>query len=274
MKKILVALMAICMVITLCVTLTSCAHKCEFSTDWSKDATHHWHACIGEECVEVADKAEHVWDNACDTSCNTCGQTRTTEHNWNAGEITTKPTQAKDGVKTFTCTICSETKTETVPFTGLTVDEWNDAFSSSSIENFTYNEASSTKGSGMTMDTEVTYKFTEDKAYVKMLMAGQTQEETINDKLTANALRKQMVDSIRELAVFADYSYDAATKTYKAVRDIKIDSLDASTSDITLKFNDDNKLVELKYTVEFEMSGIDFTATSTVTLSDYGTTKI
>lgn len=274
MKKILVSLMAICMVITLCVTLTSCAHKCEFSTDWSKDATHHWHACIGEECVEVADKAEHVWDNACDTSCNTCGQTRTTEHVWNAGEITTKPTQAKDGVKTYTCTVCSETKTETVPFTGLTVDEWNDAFSSSSVENFTYNEASSTKGSGMTMDTEVTYKFTEDKAYVKMHMAGQRQEETVNDKLTANALRKQMVDSIRELAVFADYSYDAATKTYKAVRDIKIDSLDASTSDITLKFNDDNKLVELKYTVEFEMSGIDFTATSTVTLSDYGTTKI
>ena len=274
MKKFLVVLMAICMVITLCVTLTSCAHKCEFSTDWSKDATHHWHACIGEECVEVADKAEHVWDNACDTSCNTCGQTRTTEHNWNAGEITTKPTQAKDGVKTFTCTVCSETKTETVPFTGLTAEEWNESFSASVFENFSYSENASTISTGITVDTEVSYKFTKNGAYMKMVVTGQTQEETVTDKTTVEELRKQMVDSIKDLANHSDYTYDAATKTYKANKAVEVEALGASTTDITLKFDDNNRLVEIKYTVEFEMMDMEFTGKSTVTLFDYGTTAI
>ncbi len=262
------------MVLTLCVSLTSCAHKCEFSTDWSKDATHHWHACIGEECVEVADKAEHNYDNACDTSCNTCGQTRTTEHTWDEGVITTKPTQAQDGVKTFTCTVCAQTRTEAVLFRGLTTEEWNAAFDSSVFNNFTYKEAASTSGSGISMDTETIYKFTENNAYLEMTMAGDSQKETVNDKATVNELRNQLVASIKDLTGYNKFEYDAQTKSYKAIEAIKIDSLDAYTSNITLKFDNDNRLVELKYSVEFETMGIEFTATSTVTLFNYGTTTI
>lgn len=36
-------------------------------------------------------------------------------HSWDGGVVTTQPTCIKDGVKTFTCTVCKETKTETVP---------------------------------------------------------------------------------------------------------------------------------------------------------------
>ena len=39
-------------------------------------------------------------------------------HTWNEGEITTPATETEDGVKTFTCTRCGETRTETIPATG------------------------------------------------------------------------------------------------------------------------------------------------------------
>jgi|GEM_PF-3112779 hypothetical protein len=36
-------------------------------------------------------------------------------HTWNAGEVTTAPTYTTVGVKTFTCKICGETRTESIP---------------------------------------------------------------------------------------------------------------------------------------------------------------
>ena len=39
-------------------------------------------------------------------------------HKWNEGEITTEPTCTEEGVKTFTCTVCGETRTETVAALG------------------------------------------------------------------------------------------------------------------------------------------------------------
>ncbi|MBQ7086472.1 MAG: S-layer homology domain-containing protein, partial [Clostridia bacterium] len=39
------------------------------------------------------------------------------EHQWNDGEVTTEATCGEAGVKTFTCTLCGETKTESVPAT-------------------------------------------------------------------------------------------------------------------------------------------------------------
>ena len=41
-------------------------------------------------------------------------------HSWNEGEITTSPTCENAGVKTYTCTVCNETKTETIAATGHT----------------------------------------------------------------------------------------------------------------------------------------------------------
>ena len=39
-------------------------------------------------------------------------------HVWDDGKLTTQPTATKDGVKTFTCTRCGATRTETIPATG------------------------------------------------------------------------------------------------------------------------------------------------------------
>ncbi len=50
-------------------------------TEWSSDATHHWHECTGCSGQQF-EKAEHIYDSACDTDCNTCGYVRTVEHSY------------------------------------------------------------------------------------------------------------------------------------------------------------------------------------------------
>ncbi len=49
-----------------------------------------------------------------------CCQTKVQEgtHNWNEGAVTTSPTCTTAGVKTYTCTVCSATKTEAIPASG------------------------------------------------------------------------------------------------------------------------------------------------------------
>ena len=50
--------------------------------------------------------------------CLTCGEiAETADHTWNDGKITTEPTTTTEGVKTYTCTACGDTKTEVVPKT-------------------------------------------------------------------------------------------------------------------------------------------------------------
>ena len=52
-------------------------------------------------------------DSYVDTYVNALG------HAWDNGKVTKQPTEAETGVKTFTCTRCGETKTETIPATGV-----------------------------------------------------------------------------------------------------------------------------------------------------------
>ena len=40
-------------------------------------------------------------------------------HAWDNGKVTKEPTETETGVKTFTCTRCGETRTETIPATGV-----------------------------------------------------------------------------------------------------------------------------------------------------------
>ena len=51
-----------------------CQHS--FSTDWSKDADYHWHAATCPHDDLISDKAEHIYDDDMDATCNTCGHVR------------------------------------------------------------------------------------------------------------------------------------------------------------------------------------------------------
>ena len=69
------------------------SHTHTYADAWTSDDSFHWHAATCQHTDEVKDKAVHAW---------------------NSGVITTEPTETAKGVKTFTCTVCSATKTEPV----------------------------------------------------------------------------------------------------------------------------------------------------------------
>ena len=68
--------------------------------DWQTNTDEHWkvYSC----CQAQSDKAAHTWDE---------------------GKVTTPATCTTPGEKTFTCTVCSATKTEPVPATGHTYNQ-------------------------------------------------------------------------------------------------------------------------------------------------------
>ena len=60
-----------------------------------------------------------------ETICDNCGDVVSTKeipatgaHTWDNGTVTTEPTETTPGVRTFTCAVCGQTRTETIPATG------------------------------------------------------------------------------------------------------------------------------------------------------------
>ena len=47
-------------------------------------------------------------------TCTECGATEEKAHTWDNGVVNKKPNCASTGVKTYTCTVCDKTKTETI----------------------------------------------------------------------------------------------------------------------------------------------------------------
>ena len=72
-------------------TIDKLPHVHVYSDAWEHDATHHWH-----ECAKDGDKSGYA------------------EHVWNAGVVTEEATEEKTGIRTYTCTVCGATKTETI----------------------------------------------------------------------------------------------------------------------------------------------------------------
>ena len=73
-----------------------------FKSEWATDADGHWHACTG--CATgKSGFAAHVFDNACDTTCNTCGYTRTTNH------VPAVDYRYNDNGHWKVCAVCGET---------------------------------------------------------------------------------------------------------------------------------------------------------------------
>ncbi len=58
--------------------------------------------------------APSAYSDGCRVVCNTCGDVITGEHSWDDGVVTKEPTYEAQGVKTYTCTACGETQTESI----------------------------------------------------------------------------------------------------------------------------------------------------------------
>ena len=63
-----------------------------------------------------SDAAQHV--RRCQNQSAGCTYTETAAHTWDSGKITKAATCGAAGVKTYTCTVCQGTKTETIAATG------------------------------------------------------------------------------------------------------------------------------------------------------------
>ncbi len=76
--------------------------------------------CTGTKVEVVPKTTEHdmgIWGkhdaNQHKRSCE-CGETEYADHAWNKGKVTTEATVEAEGVMTYTCSVCSETKTEAI----------------------------------------------------------------------------------------------------------------------------------------------------------------
>lgn len=129
--------------------LVACEHN--WGTTWQTDSTSHWHSCSicnGKDnivnhsggtatCTEKAicegcslpygntlghDFTGGTWQTDADhhwKKCSRCDVTDTeSPHEWNSGKVTTQPTCTTAGQKTYTCTVCSATKVETLDALG------------------------------------------------------------------------------------------------------------------------------------------------------------
>ena len=72
-------------------------------------------------------------DGRIDTICSNCGEVIATKvipatgaHTWDNGTVTTEPTETTPGVRTFTCAVCGQTKTEVIPATGPHTHVWDE----------------------------------------------------------------------------------------------------------------------------------------------------
>ena len=68
-------------------------HEHTFASEWSTNATFHWHDANCEHVDEMSDKAAHSWDE---------------------GVITVEPTTEVEGFMTYTCTVCSYSRKESL----------------------------------------------------------------------------------------------------------------------------------------------------------------
>lgn len=163
--------------------LVACEHN--WGTTWQTDSTSHWHSCSicnGKDnivnhsggtatCTEKAicegcslpygntlghDFTGGTWQTDADhhwKKCSRCDVTDTeSPHEWNSGKVTTQPTCTTAGQKTYTCTVCSATKVETLDALGhnfakydakaatCTEIGWNTYFTCTNCNYTTYKE--------------------------------------------------------------------------------------------------------------------------------------
>ncbi|MBQ9099609.1 MAG: hypothetical protein IJY50_09320 [Clostridia bacterium] len=257
-KRIISFALATLLCVSSLAVLTACSHEHCFSTDWSADATHHWHACEDASCTEVSDKAEHSFDG---------------------GKVTTEATDTADGVKTFTCTVCDATKTEPIAFNGLTAGQYGVAMDAPNFNNVTVNwELNVTPVSGDAYSEVFVVKMDGNK----YSQAGTSNGEKISVYSESDA--ESVAELKATLLFFAQIkrkqlTFDKATGVYTAAEDCKVnvempDGAIQTFTDAKMKFSG-NTVTEVTFALSYTDGGeVTWTATGKVTLSGYTTTVV
>lgn len=160
MKKIVILMIALLGLVF--ASSCSCEEHTHIKELLHRDATHHWYSCTA--CAEQLQKTEHMWDK---------------------GVITRLPTENKDGVKVYTCAVCSYKRSESVKNVIETrVDEkgWEAAFNESSFVNASATIVDKHQRNGVEHKTVYTVKARGDVVYVTIVEYVNGREEKYSAK--------------------------------------------------------------------------------------------
>ena len=262
------------------------AHQHGFGDAWITDAENHWHACEGEDCNEISDKAAHQWVDK---------------------KVLATPSQDEDGAIEKECSVCGAKYTATVPFEGIGATEWADMLSDKSFNNYTLNMDGvmtvtiNGEENSISRIKEIV-KIDGEEMFIEMFSSDIDSVSTSSETMflsgeMAEAQKLQYTQLYLAMLERCDnFSYDKESKTYKIANAITIEKVlkGISESDDGLTMFDvpsviemrnaevsisaDGKLLRLvcEYTQTMDMSGTTISTSGTTTwiFSDYGTTLI
>ena len=194
--------------------------------------------------------------------------TESGQHTWDDGQVTTAATCTENGVMTYTCTMCSDTKTEVIPATGHAYGEpvwsWTDGFKATATFTCT-NDPSHVKNVTATVTNAVTTEATCESTGVR----------TYTAKVTFEG--KEYTDTKTEVIPATGHAYGApvwkwnddftASATFTCANDPShVKNVTATvTNAVTTEATCESTGVRT-YTAKVTFDGKDYTDTKTETL--------
>ena len=198
--------------------------------------------------------------------------TESGQHTWDDGQVTTAATCTENGVMTYTCTMCSDTKTEVIPATGHAYGEpvwsWTDGFKATATFTCT-NDPSHVKNVTATVTNAVTTEATCESTGVR----------TYTAKVTFEG--KEYTDTKTEVIPATGHAYGApvwkwnddftASATFTCANDTShVKTVNATvTNEVTTEATCEADGVRT-YTAKVTFEGEDYTDTKTETLPATG----
>lgn len=179
MKKSLVAIMTITMTLVLSLSaLTACGgNKHEFSDEWKKDESYHWHECTKKKHTDTTEKTPHEFKE----------------------EIVKAADYGVEGEKKFTCTVCEYSYTEGIDAVDAKDNEIK--LAEGKMLDKTYD--------GKVVDTTGKFSFNGDGAVTVMFKVTGAADDTYTADAPKNAGEYTVKVSVKDTA-----EWKAATQTF------------------------------------------------------------
>ena len=197
-------------------------------------------------------------------------------HVWDEGSVTKEPTCTEDGSKSFTCTLCKETKLETLAKlehtyvngacscgatdpdykdTEVNSEEWRDIFSSA--RSYTMNQSMGESVASILFTENIRYQSSAQYGSIlvkdgdKYYEYKRTGEDWSKEEIGADDFARS--DTYAHMLItyaddYASFTYDAASKTYKCASLDKTDVLGATLTDIEVQI-ENGKILKVTFKV-------------------------
>jgi len=216
--------------------VSTIAHEHTYSTEWSKDETHHWYSATCEHTSEESQRGEHQWDEGVNTKYSSCEE---------AGEIT------------YTCTVCGYKRVEASNKLGHSYGE----------ATYTWAEDNSTVTATRTCANDATHVETETVNTVAEVTQAQTCENNELTTYTATFENAAFETQVKENVVtkestghaYGEVTYawaeDNSTVTATRVCNYNTEHVETETVNTTAEVTQEQSCVKdelTTYTATFE----------------------